>query len=100
MCALLLWIYINLKKQLGQKQAFEIMRVAILTGGIAQWNFAYHAADGDRTFENLCNEEIVVNQSGPTRWNTLEVVSGPSGIRIRITRCLTTSSRRRWAFPN
>jgi len=89
MCALLLWIYINLKKQLGQKQAFEIMRVAILTGGIAQWNFAYHAADGDRTFENLCNEEIVVNQSGPTRWNTLEVVERTERrFEIRITRCL------------
>jgi hypothetical protein len=78
MCALPLWVYINLKKQLGPKTAFEIMRVAILTGGIAQWNFAYHAAEEDRTFKNLCDEEIVVNQSGPTRWNTLEVVERPS----------------------
>jgi hypothetical protein len=37
MCALPLWIYINLKKELGQKMAFEIMRAAILTGGVAQW---------------------------------------------------------------
>src|SRR5260370_25664862 len=74
MCALPLWVYINLKKRLGQKTAFEIMRVAILTGGIAQWNFAYHAAEEDRTFKNLCDEAIIVNQSGPTRWNTLEVV--------------------------
>ena len=33
MCVLLLWVYINLKKELGQKPAFEIMRVAILTKG-------------------------------------------------------------------
>ena len=28
MCALPLWVYINLKRQLGPKAAFEIMRVA------------------------------------------------------------------------
>ena len=56
MCALPLWLYINLKEKLGQKTAFEIMRVAILTGGIAQWNFAYRAAEEDRTFKNLCDE--------------------------------------------
>ena len=88
-CALPLWVYINLKKQLGPKPAFEIMRVALLTGGIAQWNFAYHAADEPRTFENLCDEEIIVNQSGPTRWNTLEVVERTERrFEIRITRCL------------
>jgi hypothetical protein len=89
MCALPLWVYINLKKELGQKAAFEIMRVAILTGGIAQWNFAYRAADQDRTFTNLCDQEIIVNQNGPTRWNTLEVVERTERrFEIRITRCL------------
>lgn len=29
MCTLPLWVYINLKKELGQKTAFEMMRVAI-----------------------------------------------------------------------
>jgi len=89
MCALPLWVYINLKKKLGQKPAFEIMRIAILTGGIAQWNFAYHAAEEDRTFTNLCDEEIIVNQTGPTRWNTLEVVERTERrFEIKITRCL------------
>ena len=37
----------------------------------------------------LCDEEIVVNQSGPTRWNTLEVVERTERrFEIRITRCL------------
>jgi len=88
MCSLPLWVYVNLKKELGQKQAFEIMRVAILTGGIAQWNFVCHAAEEDRTFENLCDEEIIVNQGGPTRWNTLEVVERTERrFEILITRC-------------
>jgi hypothetical protein len=65
------------------------MRVAILTGGIAQWNFAYRAAEEDRTFANLCDEEIKVNQTGPTRWNRLEVVERTERrFEIRITRCL------------
>ena len=88
-CALPLWVYINLKKRLGQKTAFEIMRVAILTGGIAQWNLAYRAAEQERTFETLCDEEIRVNQTGPTRWNTLEVVERTERrFEIKITRCL------------
>src|SRR6266436_8361538 len=33
MCALSLWVYINLKMYFKQKTAYEIMRVAILTGG-------------------------------------------------------------------
>ena len=44
-------------------QAFEIMRIAILTGGVAQWNFAYRAAERERNFENLCDAEIEVNQT-------------------------------------
>ena len=88
-CALPLWVYINLKRKFGQKRAFEIMRVAILTGGIAQWNFAYRAGEEERTFENLCDEEIKVNRTGPTRWNTLEVVERTERrFEIKITRCL------------
>src|SRR6516162_6708892 len=89
LAALPLWVYINLKKKIGQKKAFEIMRVAILTGGLAQWNFAYRAAEEERTFKNLCDEEIKVNRTGPTRWNTLEVVErNEQRFEIKITRCV------------
>ena len=88
-CALPLWVYINLKEKLGPRRAFEIMRVAILTGGVAQWNFAYRATEEERTFKNLCDEEIKVNRTGPTRWNTLEVVErNERRFEIKITRCL------------
>jgi hypothetical protein len=55
--ALPLWVYINLKKRINQDQAFEILRVAILTGGVVQRNIAYEAVARERTFENLCDEE-------------------------------------------
>jgi hypothetical protein len=87
--ALPLWVYINLKKKIGQQKAFEIMRVAILTGGIVQWNLAYQAIDKERTFENLCDEELLVSKTGPTRWNTLQVMDRtPRRFEIGVTRCL------------
>jgi hypothetical protein len=87
--ALPLWVYINLKKKVGERRAFEIMRIAILTGGLAQWNFQYGAADKERTFENLCDAEIAVNKTGFTQWNTLEVVERTERrFEIKITRCL------------
>jgi hypothetical protein len=51
--ALPLWVYINLKKRISQHQAFEILRVAILTGGMVQRNIAYEAVAKERTFENF-----------------------------------------------
>ena len=74
LAALPLWVYLNLKEKIGERKAFEAMRVAILTGGIAQWNLAYRASEKKRTFENLCDAELEVNRTGPTKWNTLEVV--------------------------
>jgi L-2-amino-thiazoline-4-carboxylic acid hydrolase len=89
LAALPLWVYINLKRRIGEKKAFEIMRVAILTGGIASWNFTYKAAERERNFTNLCDAEIEVNKTGFTRWNKLEVVErSDRRFEIKITRCL------------
>ena len=79
----------DLKQRLGQAKAFEIMRVAILTGGVAQWNLAYQTVEKARSFANLCDLELEVNKTGPTRWNTLEVVDrSDRRFEIKITRCL------------
>jgi hypothetical protein len=89
LAALPIWVYLNLRERIGKERAFEIMRVAILTGGIAQWSFAYGAADKPRSFETLCDRELEVNKTGPTRWNTLEVVERTEHrFEVKITRCL------------
>ena len=89
LAALPLWVYTNMKKKIGQRQAFEIMRVATLTGGIAQWNFQYRAAEKERTFKNLCDAEIEVSKLGFTHWNTMEVGErSERRFEIKITRCL------------
>ena len=87
--ALPICVYLNLSERVGKAKAFEIMRVAILTGGVAQWNLAYATVDKPRTFENLCEQELVVNKSGLTRWNTLRVVERTDRrFEVKVTRCL------------
>jgi hypothetical protein len=89
LAALPLWVYINVKRKLGQRKAFEIMRVDILTGGIASWQFNYKSANRERSFKTLCDAEIEVNRTGFTRWNTLEVVDrSERRFEVKITRCL------------
>lgn len=89
LAALPIWVYINLKKRIGQPKAFEIMRVAILTGGIAKWNLQYETVERPRTFDELFEEELRVNQTGLTRWNTLEVVERTERrFELKVTRCL------------
>lgn len=83
------WIYKRFKARLGQPLAFEIMRVATLTGGIAQWNVQYDTLDTPRTFENFIDQEIKANQSGVTRWNTLEIIEREADrFGPRVTRCM------------
>ncbi len=89
LAALPIWVYLCLSKRIGKPKAFEIMRVALLSGGVASWSFAYSAVDEPRTFENLCDRELAVNKTGPTRWNTLEVVERTERrFEVKVTRCL------------
>jgi hypothetical protein len=89
LAAMPLWVYINLKQKLGQAKAFEIMRVAVLTGGVAQWNLQFQTVDKPRTFANLCDQELLVNKTGFTRWNTLSVVERTDRrFELKVTRCL------------
>jgi hypothetical protein len=89
LAALPLWVYTRLKARLGQEKAFEILRVAVLTGGIAQWNLQYETVALPRTFANLCDQELRVSQTGLTRWNTLEVVErSERRFEVKVTRCL------------
>jgi hypothetical protein len=60
----------------------------VLTGGVAKWILEYETVDNPRTFTTLCDEEIRVNRTGATRWNTLEVVErSDRRFEIRVTRC-------------
>jgi len=84
-----LWVYLNLKKRIGQEKALEIMRVALLTAGVAKQNFLFDTVAKGRSFQTFAEQELEINKTGTTKWNTLEVVERTNRrFQIRITRCL------------
>jgi hypothetical protein len=89
LAALPIWVYLNLKKKIGQPKAFEIMRVALLTGGTAAQNLQFDTVYKERTFQNFADLEIENNRTGLVRWNKMEIVERTDRrFEIRITRCM------------
>jgi hypothetical protein len=83
------WVYLNLKKRIGQRKAFEIMRVALLTGGTAAQNLQFDTVHKERNFRNFADLEIENNRSGLVRWNRMEVVERTAQrFEVKITRCM------------
>lgn len=84
-----LWVYINLKNKLEGEKAFEIMRIALLTGGLAKQSILFDSVNKPRTFENFIEQELKINKTGTTKWNNLEIVSKEKNrFEIKITKCL------------
>ena len=89
LAALPIWVYINLKNKIGQRKAFEIMRVALLTGGTAAQNLQFDTIHKERNFRNFTEMEIENNRTGLVRWNKMEVVERTDRrFEIKITRCM------------
>jgi len=87
--ALPAWVYLNLKKKIGQRKAFEVMRVVLLTGGTAAQNLQFDTVHKERNFQNFADLELENNRAGIVRWNKLEVVERTSRrFEIKITRCI------------
>ena len=83
------WVYLNLKRKIGQHRAFEIMRVALLTGGTAAQNLQFDTVNKERNFQNFSALEIENNRTGLVRWNKMEVVERSARrFEIKITRCM------------
>ena len=83
------WVYLNLKKKIGQYRAFEIMRVTLLTGGTAAQNLQFDTVHKERNFQNFSELEIENSRTGLVRWNKMEVVeSTVRRFEIKITRCM------------
>lgn len=89
LAALPLWVYINLKEKLGRDRAFEIMRIAVLTAAVAKQNMLFETLEKGRSFETFKEQEIEINRTGTTKWNTLEIVEQTENrFELSITRCL------------
>ncbi len=84
-----LWVYLNLKRKIGQHRAFEIMRVALLAGGTAAQNLQFDTVHKERNFQNFSELEIENNRTGLVRWNKMEVVErSAQRFELKITRCM------------
>ncbi|MBI1772997.1 MAG: L-2-amino-thiazoline-4-carboxylic acid hydrolase [Burkholderiales bacterium] len=89
LAALPAWVYINLKKKIGQPRAFEILRIALLTGGTAAQNLQFYTVHQKRNFQNFSELEIENNRTGLVRWNKMEVIERSARrFEIKITRCM------------
>ena len=87
--ALPIWVYLNLKEKIGQPQALEVMRIALLTGGVALQSLLFDPVHTERNFAHFIEKELEINATGTTRWNTLKIVDRTDQrFEIRITRCL------------
>lgn len=87
--ALPVWVYLNLKEKIWQPKALEIMRIALLTGGVALQSLMFDSVHTKRTFENFIEKELETNRTGTTRWNTLKIVDRTDRrFEIKIVRCL------------
>lgn len=82
-------MYLNLRERIGQRKAFEIMRIALLTGGTAAQNLQFDPVYIQRTFDHFADMQVENNRSGLVRWNTMEVVERTSRrFEIKVTRCM------------
>jgi hypothetical protein len=89
MAALPAWVYLNLKREIGQRGAFEIMRVALLAGGTAAQNLQFDTVHKPRNFRNFAALEVENNRSGLVRWNKVEVVElSDRRFELKVGRCM------------
>jgi len=72
--ALQTWMYIRLKKRIGESAAYEIVRALVLPIGLAIQQGNFRNVEAPRTFENLKNYQQRTNREGPTRWNEMEII--------------------------
>ena len=73
----------------------------MLTGGVAKLNLKCETIDNTRTFTTLCDEELRINRTGVTRWNTLDVVDrSDRRFEVRVTRCRYHETRAGWSLSS
>ena len=83
------WIYIRLRKKIGQEKAFEIIRTAIITSGLAVQQANFRNIESKRSFENLIQYQQRANTEGSTKLNRMEIIEQTEKkYEFRVTRCV------------
>ncbi len=103
LAALPAWVYLNLKQKIGQRKAFEIMRVALLTGGTAARrhrtcsSIPFTRSGASRTLRILRSRTTAPAWSAGTRWKSLSALTAGSKSRSHVA--CSTSLPFIWASP-
>ena len=83
------WLYIRLREKIGQEKAFEIMRVTILTSGLAVQQANFRNVEDNRSFENLIKYQQRANKEGSTKLNTIKIIEqSENKYEFHVTRCV------------
>jgi hypothetical protein len=72
--ALQTWMYIRLKKRVGQEKAFEIIRAVVIPVGLAVQQGTLRAVEAPRTFDNFIAFHERMSRECLTRWSKKEVL--------------------------
>jgi len=87
--ALQAWMYLRLKGQLGQEQAYEIVRAFVLPIGLALQQSNFRSVEAPRSFENLIAYQQRTNREGITRWNTMQILEqSENKYEIQVSKCM------------
>jgi len=87
--ALQAWMYMRLKKRMGQEKAYEVMRAVVVPLGLAVQQGHFRAVEAPRTFENLIAYQQRTNREGPTRWNKMEILEQSNDrYELRVHYCM------------
>ena len=82
-------MYMRLKKRVGQKLAYEIVRAFVLPVGLAVQQGNFRNVEAPRTFDNLIQYQQRTNRKGPTRWNTMEILEQSEyKYEFRVHKCM------------
>ena len=68
------WLYKSLKNEIDDKKAYEIIRIALLTSGLAVQQANFRNVEDERTFPNLIKNQKKANSEGSTKYNTMEII--------------------------
>lgn len=86
---LIAWLYIRLKKEIGEEKAYEIIRATILCSGLAIQQANFRNVEAERTFENLVKYQKRVKNEGTTKLNQMEIIDQTDNKYVyKVTKCM------------
>lgn len=82
-------LYQRLQRKMSQEEAFEVVRVVLLSSANVVMQANFRNVEAPRTFENLIKYQQKTNQEGITKQNEMTVLEqNKHCYRFKMTRCM------------